>query len=112
MATLLRGVARTLSRALGRRAIEAGTAATGPTLTCRELTDFLWRYVERELSEPERQVFETHLSMCASCAAYLETYLRTIGLARRAFADPEAAAPLDVPEDLVQGILAALRAAG
>lgn len=114
---LLRGLGPAflgLLRRFGSRARKtgAGADATRPMLTCKELIDFLWRYVDRQLSEPERRAFDMHLSMCDSCAAYLETYLRIVGLTPRAFADPEAAVPEEVPEDLVQGILAARRAAG
>ena len=82
----------------------------GPMLTCRELVDFLWRYVEDDLSPDERRTFDRHLSMCRGCRAYLESYRRTIELGHAAFADLDAGVPDDVPAEIVDGILAARRA--
>lgn len=84
----------------------------GPMITCRELIDFLWRYVEDELSPEERKTFERHLSMCGSCRAYLDSYRKTIALGKAAFTDVDADLPNDVPEELIEGILAARRARG
>jgi anti-sigma factor RsiW len=79
-------------------------------LTCRELIDFLWRYVEDDLTPAERKTFDRHLAMCRSCRAYLDSYRKTIELGRVAFSDLDAEVPDDVPEELIQGILAARRA--
>jgi hypothetical protein len=84
----------------------------GPMLTCRELTDFLSRYVEGALTQEERKAFERHLSMCRPCRAYVESYRKTIELERSAFAEPDAPVPDEVPEELVRAILTARRAAG
>ena len=45
--------------------------------------------------------------MCKECREYLKAYARTVELGRATFDDPDAAVPEDVPEDLVQAILAA-----
>lgn len=82
----------------------------GPMLTCRELVDFLWRYVEDDLAPEERKAFDRHLAMCRSCRAYLDSYRRTLDLGRAAFLDLDAAVPGEVPEELIQGILAVRRA--
>lgn len=84
----------------------------GPMLTCRELIDFLWRYVEEDLTPDERKTFDRHLAMCRSCRAYLASYRKTIELGRVAFPNLDAEVPGDVPEEIVQGILAARRAQG
>ncbi len=84
----------------------------GPMITCRELTEFLSRYVEDDLTPQERKAFDRHVGMCRGCKDYVDSYVRTIELEGAAFADPEAPLPQDVPEELVQGILAARRAAG
>ncbi len=76
-------------------------------MTCRELIDFLMDYANGDLPEPARVEFERHLSMCPSCAVYLDTYKRTIELARSACNDPDAPAADKVPEDLIRAILAA-----
>jgi anti-sigma factor RsiW len=84
----------------------------GPMVTCRELVDFLWRYVEEDLTPAERKTFDRHLAMCRSCRAYLDSYRKTIALGRTAYSNLDAEAPKDVPEEIIQGILAARRAGG
>lgn len=81
----------------------------GPMLTCKEFIDFIWRYLEGELSGSERGLFDMHLANCKSCPAYLETYRQTIALGKEAFAEAGAPVPEEVPEEIVQGILAARR---
>ena len=56
------------------------------------------------MTPDQRVEFERHLSVCPSCVAYLETYERTIALARTSSDEP---VPEDVPESLVRAILAA-----
>ena len=84
----------------------------GPMITCRELTEFLSRYIEDDLTPEERKAFDRHVGMCRGCRDYVDSYVRTIELEGAAFTDPEGPLPEDVPEELVQGILAARRAAG
>ena len=52
----------------------------------------------------QRAEFERHLSVCPSCVNYLKTYEQTIILTKIAGDDP---VPAEVPESLVQAILAA-----
>jgi anti-sigma factor RsiW len=75
-------------------------------MNCREFTEFLDGYFDGNLPDAERDVFDEHLAECPDCRAYLQTYRTTVRLGRAAFA-PEAAAPADAPEDLIQAILAA-----
>ena len=70
-------------------------------MTCKELIDFLWRYLEGDLAEEERAVFDAHLTVCPACVAYLESYRETVRLSKDAF-DPG-----DAPEELVRAILEA-----
>jgi anti-sigma factor RsiW len=78
-------------------------------MTCRELIELLQEYLDGALAADVRAHFEQHLAACASCATYLETYETTVELGRAAFTHPDDAVPSDVPEDLVQAILAARR---
>lgn len=98
-------------RTLFHRGMRAMLRLTGPVITCEELTDFLSRYVEDALTADERRAFDRHVSMCRACRAYVDSYRRTIHLESEAFADLDGPVPDDVPEELVQGILAARRAA-
>ena len=76
-----------------------------PYITCRQLIDFIVDYIEGALDDMSRKDFERHLAVCPSCRAYLASYRETMSLARIVISDE----PLqDVPEDLVQAILAEL----
>ena len=76
-------------------------------MTCRELTDFLADYLSDELPAPQREAFERHLSVCSACRRYLASYRATIELGKAALKPSEADVPPEVPEALVQAILAA-----
>ena len=78
-------------------------------MTCRDFITFLLEYRSGELSPEQRREFDAHLAECPWCVAYLNTYEQTIRLGKAAFAEPEAPVPADVPEELVQAILAARR---
>ena len=80
-----------------------------PLMTCRQLIEFLDRYVEDTVSEDERREFDRHLAVCPACVAYVHGYRATIELARAALAGPEGAVPHSVPEELVSAVLAARR---
>ena len=80
-------------------------------MTCREFADFMMDYVSDELSSESRAQFEHHLSLCANCRKYLTSYEETVKLGKRAFDDEDAAVPADVPEELVEAILASRRSA-
>jgi anti-sigma factor RsiW len=84
---------------------------TSRDLTCRALVDFLMAYLDGELPDRERRVFEAHLRVCADCVAYLRSYEATVRLERQAFEAPEASVPDEVPEELVAAILASRRTA-
>lgn len=80
-------------------------------MTCRELIDFLADYLDGELPERRRQVFEQHLGECSDCRHYLESYRRTIELGKAAFAVEDGPIPQEVPPALVQAVLNARRPA-
>jgi anti-sigma factor RsiW len=76
--------------------------------TCRQLTDVIADYLAGGLQAMARAEFDRHLAICPTCVDYLETYRLTIALVRACAADA-AAAPAEVPEELIQAILAARR---
>jgi len=78
-------------------------------MTCREFTDFLIDYFSRTLSTSEQTEFERHLASCPDCVAYLKSYEETIKLGKAACDDADTAVPTEVPEGLVQAILASRR---
>jgi anti-sigma factor RsiW len=75
------------------------------SITCQELIDFLYLYLEDELPEGRGFEFERHLEACPSCVNYIEQYKETIRLCEGAFADRGAPPPPDTPEELVLAVL-------
>ena len=80
-------------------------------MTCQELIDFLMDFVDGELPEEPRRVFEAHLAECPSCGDYVDSYKKTVEMGRKVCEGDEGV-PEDVPEDLLQAILKARRADG
>jgi anti-sigma factor RsiW len=76
-------------------------------MTCRTFIEFLTEYLEGELSPAEKAEFEAHLAECPWCVAYLQTYQETVRLGKAALAESETPVPPEVPEELIQAILAA-----
>ena len=76
-------------------------------VTCRELADFVADYLAGELPPAVLATFEHHLDLCTNCRRYLTGYQETVTLGKRAFDDEDAILPSEVPEQLVQAILAA-----
>ena len=81
-------------------------SADRPYITCRELIDFLYLYLENELPADRRGEFERHLGVCPPCRAYIREYQEAVRLGQTAFADPDAPADPAAPEELVRAILA------
>ena len=78
-------------------------------MTCREFVEFMMEYLDGTLNSSERQVFEGHIGDCPQCVHYLDTYKETVRLGR-SVCNQEDEVPEDVPEALVEAILAARRA--
>jgi len=78
-------------------------------MNCREFVDFLMSYMDGELAEEPKRVFEEHMRLCPPCEVYLDSYRETIRLGRSACSDAEGPPPQDAPEQLIQAILAARR---
>lgn len=96
-------------------------------ITCREISEFLLAYLERELEPEARAEFERHLNYCPPCVHYLDGYRETIELVRRCVRDNQSGnasgttsgstsgkseserAKHRPPEGLIQAILAAKR---
>jgi anti-sigma factor RsiW len=79
-------------------------------VNCRELIDFLDDYLAGAQPEEVRREFEGHLAFCPCCRDYLKTYRDTVALAKGACTGPDNAPPPDAPPELIQAILAAIRA--
>jgi anti-sigma factor RsiW len=75
-------------------------------MTCREFIDFFIDYFEENLSARAHTEFAEHLAECPDCTAYMKSYEATIRLGKAVVTNPDAPVPSEVPEELVQAILA------
>ena len=75
--------------------------------SCRELVEFLADYLSGELPAEQRAVFHEHLARCPSCVSYTSTYLQAMRLGRAVMSGGDEPAPAEVPEELIQAVLAA-----
>lgn len=80
----------------------------GHETTCRDVVAFLAAYLDGDLPPARRQEFEAHLALCPDCVAYLESYRETRRLGALAYS-LDGPVPEDVPEALIEAILAARR---
>ncbi len=76
-------------------------------LTCREFEDFVLDYFEGTLPTKQHVIFDIHLMVCHDCRSYLAAYQRSVALSKAVFERLEDPVPGDVPEDLVEAIIAA-----
>jgi anti-sigma factor RsiW len=79
-------------------------------ITCRDFIEFLMAYLSGDLPGEQQSEFDRHLSMCPSCVAYLKTYEQTVRLGKAALTDDPL--PGDVPEEMIEAILAARAKSG
>ena len=73
-------------------------------ITCRELIEFLDRYIEGELPVQQVAEFDRHLAVCGDCVDYLHGYRETVRLAGEAFRDEDVSFE-SVPRALIEAIL-------
>jgi len=75
-------------------------------MTCRDLSEFLHDYLAGELPDHVASDFAGHLANCDNCEVFLEQYRQTILLGRASVIEGDTA---EVPEELVEAILATIR---
>jgi anti-sigma factor RsiW len=75
-------------------------------MNCREFIGLLDTYLTREAPAEQLLLCEEHLSVCAACTAYLDSYRKTIALGRMACLELEGPVPDEVPPELLQALLA------
>lgn len=74
-------------------------------ITCVEFEEFVLQYLDGELPEKQRLVFELHLRLCRECRDYLAAYKRSMEITGAVSKQPDAPLPSEVPEDLIKAIL-------
>ena len=76
-------------------------------MTCHGFIDFLHEYFAGDLPPATLVLFHDHIGKCPDCVAYLRCYEQTLKLCQGAFScEP---IPDEMPEELIQAILAARR---
>jgi predicted anti-sigma-YlaC factor YlaD len=74
-------------------------------VTCEALINkFLVNYQEGTLPLARKIDFELHLALCSACRKYVDSYRKTVRLAKQSASGEE-----EVPEELVQIILKVTR---
>ena len=53
-------------------------------ISCQDVVDFCFDYLDDALPDEERGRFTRHLSICTDCVTFFETYRRTPELSRQA----------------------------
>ena len=80
-------------------------------INCAAFEDFILAYLDDELPARQKAVFDLHLMLCRECRDYLQEYRSSMRLVREALLeDDPAPAPGDVPQRLIDAIVAARRA--
>ena len=76
-------------------------------ITCAEFEGFILAYLDGELSNAQRRIFEFHLAVCRECRDYLAAYNAAMTVTRDALDAETTELLANVPEDLVSAVLAA-----
>lgn len=71
-------------------------------MSCKDVADFLMDYLDGTLPLAQRVMFKLHIGLCRDCRRYIDSYKKTVELARGASG---AVALEDPPEALVRAIL-------
>lgn len=51
-------------------------------ISCQQIAEFCFDYIEGDLPEDEQSRFRLHLGQCSDCVTFFETYRRTPELSR------------------------------
>jgi anti-sigma factor RsiW len=78
---------------------------SGSRMRCQELVKFLSDFVDGELPEQQRAVFQEHLDRCKDCVDFVESFRATVRLEKESFCHPEEKPRAEPPPDLVNAIL-------
>ncbi len=76
-------------------------------ITCEEFEEFILAYLEGDLSASQKFVFEMHLKVCRECREFLAAYQNAMSLTKGTLVEETKFNTEDVPEDLIQAVLAA-----
>ena len=78
-------------------------------MTCRDVSEFLQKYLAGELPPDQHAAFEAHVAVCPDCVTYIAGYREAVQVGKASFPRSDEPAAAEVPDALVQAILAAQR---
>lgn len=81
-------------------------------ITCREFNDFIFDYIEGNLSKKQTVLFKRHMRVCRSCRNFLKTYLAAYKAKGQILPYDDIEVPDTVPQDLIDSILDVRRTKG
>lgn len=73
-----------------------------PIVSCREVVEVLWEYIDGELTEERMEVIRAHLIVCERCYPHYDFQKAFVKFVRRHGADP---APVGLRRKVFQMIL-------
>ena len=76
-------------------------------IACEEFERFVFDYHEGLLPDRQRRRFEFHMRICPMCQSAFATYVRTVELTGRVFEENVDVVPEDVPQELINAMVAA-----
>jgi len=74
-------------------------------LTCRQFNDFVYDYLDDNLSSKQVTLFLTHMRVCPMCRQYLKTYSAVLKAEEFILPYEDIELPETVPKDLIDAIL-------
>jgi len=75
-------------------------------ISCREFNDFVYDYVEGDLTDKQLKLFERHMRVCPMCRQYLKTYIASYKASTSILPYEDIELPASVPNELIKAIKA------
>ena len=76
-------------------------------ITCKDFEQFIVDYIDGNLTNKQRRLFEFHIKICRECKDYLDRYQLTKTLYTKNFQTKTEIREEEVPEDLIAAIIKA-----
>jgi len=74
-------------------------------ITCKEFNDFIYDYVEENLTQKQLILFKRHMKVCPMCRNFLRTYLAAYKAKDGLLPYSNLDVPTSMPQDLIDAIL-------
>ena len=78
-------------------------------IDCKSLETFIIDFLDDNLPAHEKRLFIKHIEECEHCDDYLKGYRKSISLSKAALAENKSDEKAEIPEKVIEAILAASR---